>query len=243
MFPSSRGDAREPPEVLHPLLGPDEPGNRVQPYSPADADGKPVADPFLELDEELWSKDQKRFTLLFDPGRIKRGLRPREEAGPVLEQGKSYTLHIDQGWLDARGIPLAGGYQRTFTVGPADETPPDPKAWKIHPPKAGTSEPLRVEFNEPLDHALGLRLISVTGPGGGWLEGTARLEAGETRWIFTPRSAWSAGDYRLVIGTDLEDLAGNSVGRPFEVDMVGPISRKLTTETVRLPFRVGPAGR
>ncbi len=35
-----------------------------------DAVGKPVPDPFLELDEELWSGDGCRFTLLFDPGRI-----------------------------------------------------------------------------------------------------------------------------------------------------------------------------
>ena len=46
--------------------------------------------PFLELDEELWSPDGTRFTLVFDPGRIKRGLKPREEAGPILEAGKSY---------------------------------------------------------------------------------------------------------------------------------------------------------
>ena len=44
--------------------------------------------PFLELDEELWSPDGTRFTLVFDPGRIKRGLKPREEVGPVLEAGQ-----------------------------------------------------------------------------------------------------------------------------------------------------------
>jgi hypothetical protein len=46
------------------------------------AAGRAVADPFLELNEELWSGDGRRFTLLFDPGRIKRGLKPREEVGP-----------------------------------------------------------------------------------------------------------------------------------------------------------------
>ncbi len=68
-----------------------------------DATGKPVADPFLELGEELWSNDGTRFTLLFDPGRIKRGLKPREEVGPVLEAGKSYCLVIDRDWPDATG--------------------------------------------------------------------------------------------------------------------------------------------
>jgi hypothetical protein len=39
-----------------------------------------VSYPFLELDEELWSADGKRFTLLFDPGRVKRGLKPRHSS-------------------------------------------------------------------------------------------------------------------------------------------------------------------
>ena len=67
------------------------------------ATGKIVDAPFLELDEELWSPDGTRFTLVFDPGRIKRGLKPREEVGPVLEAGKSYSLVIDRQWLDALG--------------------------------------------------------------------------------------------------------------------------------------------
>src|SRR6185436_4940440 len=50
-----------------------------------DADGKPVKVPFLELAEELWDETGTRLTLLIHPGRIKRGLKPIEESGPVLE--------------------------------------------------------------------------------------------------------------------------------------------------------------
>src|SRR5205809_756454 len=64
-------------------------------------DGQPVSFPFLELDEELWDKSGKRLTLLFHPGRVKRGLKPREEFGPIMESGHKYTLVIDKGWLDA----------------------------------------------------------------------------------------------------------------------------------------------
>ena len=65
--------------------------------------------PFLELDEELWSPDGTRFTLIFDPGRIKRGLKPREEVGPVLEAGKSYSLVIDRRLARRIGKPARGG--------------------------------------------------------------------------------------------------------------------------------------
>src|SRR5262249_10534199 len=57
-----------------------------------DVAGKPVEGAFLELGEELWDRKGKRFTLFIAPGRIKRGLKPREDLGPVLEAGKSYTL-------------------------------------------------------------------------------------------------------------------------------------------------------
>ncbi len=40
------------------------------------------------------------------------------------------------------------------------------------------------------------------------------------------------GAYRLVVGTELEDLAGNSVAQPFEVDVAGPISSRVTSKTV-----------
>ena len=56
--------------------------------------------------------------------------------------------------------------------------------------------------------------------------GDVALESGETVWSMIPgEEPWKPGEYRLVIGTELEDLAGNGVGRPFEVDLVEPISR------------------
>ena len=74
-----------------------------------DAAGKLVELPFLELQQELWDPDYKRLTVLFDPGRIKRGLLPLQESGPAIEEGKEYTLVIDRTWIDAAGSPLARG--------------------------------------------------------------------------------------------------------------------------------------
>jgi len=204
-----------------------------------DAKGMPVDSPFLELDEELWSNDGKRFTLLFDPGRIKRGLRPREEAGPILEAGKSYSLVIDRDWPDAMGTPLKAEFRRSFQVGRPDDSSPDPKAWKVDPPRADTQYPLLVGFPEPLDRALLDRLIAVRASTGEDVTGRISVAGGETIWRFTPTHPWRAGDYLLVIGTELEDVAGNSVARPFEVDLAGPISQRVATEKMTLPFRIG----
>ncbi|RPH37726.1 MAG: hypothetical protein EHM91_14690, partial [Planctomycetota bacterium] len=78
-----------------------------------DGAGKPVELPFLEIGEELWDRAGIRLTLLFDPGRIKRGLKPREDSGPALEEGKSYTLVVDAEWPDAQGRPLREGHRKS----------------------------------------------------------------------------------------------------------------------------------
>jgi hypothetical protein len=200
--------------------------------------GKAVDAPFLELDEELWSPDETRFTLLLDPGRIKRGLKPREEVGPVLEEGKSYSLVIDARWPDAADRPLIAPYRKDFRVAKPDEISPDPKNWKWTAPRAHSSDSLEIRFPESLDRALLDRLISVTDATGHSTQGQVTIRESETLWQFRPAIGWKAGDYAITVGTELEDLAGNSVARPFEVDASGPISRQIATETVSLPFRV-----
>lgn len=207
-----------------------------------DESGRPIPDPFLELDEELWSTDGKRFTLLFDPGRIKRGLKPREEVGPILEEGKSYTLVVEPGWSSALGVPLASPVRRTFRASPPDATSPDPATWKVQPPEVGTRDRLAVRFPEPLDHALARRLISVVDPEGRAVAGDVAIEEGERLWSLKPtKGPWEPGLYRLEIGTELEDLAGNSIARPFEVDLVEPISSRVRPQVVSLKFRIGTA--
>ncbi len=200
--------------------------------------GKPVESPFLELEQELWDASSRRFTLLIQPGRIKRGLVPREELGPVLEEGKTYTLEISREWPDAEGEPLKETYRKTFRAAAPDETQPDPKAWKVQAPAAGRGEALVVTFPKPLDHAMLERVLWVTDGQGKNVEGTVAVTDGETCWRFTPKEPWRAGAYDLVADTVLEDPAGNSIARPFEVDVFHPIERRVETKTVKLPFAV-----
>ncbi len=204
-----------------------------------DAEGKPIDLPFLELGEELWNPSGRRFTLLFDPGRIKRGLKPREEAGPVLEEGKTYTLVVDRAWQDAAGRPLVAGFRKTFTVGPPDNSPPDPANWKLRSPAAGSNEPLELRFPESLDEAMLERVLSVQTAEGQRLSGEVSIDRGETRWRFRPsQDRWKAGRYQIVVAKTLEDLAGNSIGRPFEVDELKPVTERIIGEEAMLPFDV-----
>ena len=46
------------------------------------------------------------------------------------------------------------------------------------------------------------------------------------------------GSYKLLIQTIIEDLAGNNIGKPFEVDVFEGIQRQLTNPTAILLFEV-----
>ncbi len=203
-----------------------------------DERGKPVIHPFLELDEELWSPDGKRLTVFFDPGRVKRGLKPREEDGPVLIEGKSYTLIIDKAWEDEAGFPLKESLKKTFKVTKPDDAPIDPKSWKLAGPTDAKGA-LKVTFEKPLDRALADRMLTVRGPDDKPLSVTVTVNASQTGVELRPTSQlWVAGEYQLVIDKRLEDVCGNRVGRAFEIDVIRPIPENAGETSVVLPFVV-----
>ncbi|HIG30937.1 MAG TPA: hypothetical protein EYQ50_25305 [Verrucomicrobiales bacterium] len=217
------------------------PMNRGNVYSKIhllNQEGKPVLYPFLEIGEELWDPFVKRLTVFFDPGRIKRELQPRLEFGLPLQAGKQFTLVIDPDWLDAQNLPLKEGFKKPFKVISSDFTSPDPAKWLVTPPRQESRDPLRVVFEEPLDHALINRLISVATHTGEGVEGSLSIHAGETLLKFLPETHWKKGSYKLIIDKDLEDLAGNSVGRPFEVDIFNQVEKQVELKFMEIPFDI-----
>src|SRR5262249_33678867 len=162
------------------------------------AEGKEIETPFLELDQELWDAEQKRFTLIIHPGRIKSGLKPREDLGPVLEKGKSYTLVIDRAWNDAEGRPLKETFRKTFRAAAPVEDRLDARPWKRAAPAVGTRAPFIVTFPRPLDHALLHRMVTVEDAKGQVVDGTIEVTDRETCWRFTPKGSWPVGTLHLV---------------------------------------------
>ena len=205
------------------------PGDAWENLQLLDSKGKVIDLAFLEIDQELWDRDARRLTVLFDPGLIKRGVLPRDEEGAALEAGKSYTLVVRAKWRDAQRIPITQEYRKRFEVVAEDRTAIDPGRWKITAPATGSRDPLVISFGEPLDSSVALRMITVD------LAGTAQLGPEEREWRYVPDQAWPAAKFDIVIDTALEDLAGNKVGRPFDVDTFERISVRTRRELVRLP--------
>ena len=202
-----------------------------------DDGGKEIEGAFLPLDYEFWSPDHRRFTVFFDPGRVKDGILPNREMGRALHPGRTVTLVISPEWRDEHGQPLKEGFRRVFRVGPPDTQPLDPSSWRIQPPIAGTRGGVVVTFPEPLDHGLLMRALGIR-RGGTAVEGEIVVEPGETRWTFVPANPWPAGDHELLALEILEDLAGNEIGRAFEVDNFDTVDKTPNPQTITLPFHI-----
>ena len=196
-----------------------------------------VEDPFLPLDVDLWNDNRTRYTVLFDPGRVKRGILPNEEMGRALAAGRRYTLVVDDGWRDAAGQKLAAPFRRSFRAGPPADYALDPQEWRIEAPRAQTRDPLLVTFPASLDHGLLQRALTVS-LNGERVTGDVQTDAGETRWRFSPAAPWRAGEYQLQASSILEDVAGNRIGRPFEVEELAAGRLRSEARSAALPFLV-----
>ncbi|MBL9131126.1 MAG: hypothetical protein JNG86_08005 [Verrucomicrobiaceae bacterium] len=178
-------------------------------------DGDEVAGPFRET--ELWSPDGKRLTVMLHPGRQKTGVNLNVDEGPVLIAGERYNLIVSGQWRSTTGVPL--GKEGVFRLEPVavDHEMPDPAKWQVHAPKAGTTHPLVVvteELFEPQIFTRALRVVNASG-----MADTKVVDLKRVEWRFTPEQPWKAGEHQITIDPELEDLAGNNLLKPMEVDL------------------------
>ena len=203
-----------------------------------DEKGKRIAEPFLELGEELWDPDETRFTLFIHPGRIKRGLKPREDNGPVLEKGKHYVLVVDGKWKDEFGRPIQKSLRKKFRVVAQDTLQPNPSKWRKTLPSANSKSRLTISFGESLDHAMLFRALAVTRQDKRPVAGKIVVDQRETKWHFLPAKPWKKGTYLLRVSSTLEDLAGNTIERPFEVKIRRNVKRPVVPKVIEVPIVV-----
>jgi len=64
--------------------------------------------------------------------------------------------------------------------------------------------------------------------------GKVEVGTGEKSWTFQPAAPWGAGDYRVVVDGRLEDVAGNTPLRPFDMDTNTPV---VVRPALTLAFR------
>ena len=202
-----------------------------------DDTGREVPDVVVPLDTDLWNSERTRYTVILDPGRVKREILPNREMGRALHEGRGMTVVVKRDWPDAHGLPLTTEFRHRYRIGPAAEHALSTVEWHVTPPGAGSLDALTVTFPKPLDFGLLQRSLSVR-RGDSHIAGEVRITEGETRWEFVPRSEWQRGPYILTVEPILEDLAGNRIGRAFEVLSRGDAVPAESSVPVLVPFIV-----
>ena len=200
-------------------------------------DGRVVPLAFVEVQHGLWDPRRVRLTLLFHPGRIKRGVAPGERLGPPLRAGGTYRLVVDAAMRDASGRPLGRNFEWRIHATAADRESPRAAGLRVTAPGDGAA-PLVVELPEPLDEALLHRLIWVEDAQGRAVAGTATVSDAETRWSFRPQRDWPPGCYGLRVHQALEDRAGNRFDRVFDRESGSGTTGDAAGEALRLEFTV-----
>ncbi|MEP5613212.1 MAG: hypothetical protein ABJP45_13235 [Cyclobacteriaceae bacterium] len=191
-------------------------------------EGKLVEEPFVEMEQGLWSSDRRRLTLLIHPGRVKRNVGPNLTMGEVFEVGKSYNLIVSGEWN------LEKDYVKSFQVAAAIRSTIDVKFWKVLPPKIGTIQNLTIETDKLLDNALSERLLSILDKTGKTVSGQFVYNSEASNLTFTPDQVWSAGNYAINVDPRLEDVCGNTPITVFDVEGEGS---KEKNPDLRIQFR------
>jgi len=171
-----------------------------------------VPEPFREV--ELWDETFTRLTLWFHPGRQKPGVNLNVEIGPILEEGKRYRLEVSGKWRDESGKALGEAVALSFLAGPPDKEQPEPMKWKFTVER----DLVRMATDGPLDPE-SLQKRVVVRRVGDEEDLAAKIESDAAGMAIRVNPPFGPGRYRLVVDPHLEDLAGNSVARLFNVDL------------------------
>jgi hypothetical protein len=156
------------------------------------------------------------------PGRVKSGLKVREEEGPILSEGEDVALTLD-------GIPV-----KRWRVGSSDAIGPVPSAWKISTVRVESKQRLVVTLDGPIE-GREADYLAVVDARDERVAGRAQLKNGEKVWTFTPKAPWQSGTYALVARGTLEDPAGNRLGSRFETSVDSPSGAPVD---VVIPFEI-----
>src|SRR5262249_26529654 len=149
---------------------------------------------------------------------------------------REYTLVIRGTMRDARGQPLGKEFRKKFRTTAEDHGRVDLAAWKVQAPAGGTHQPVVLTFPKPLDRMSLQRFLKVTDAAGQPVAGKVDVGSRECSWSFRPALPWGASAYTITVDGKLEDVAGNTPLRPFDMDLKAPVPppQKLT-----IPFRAG----
>jgi hypothetical protein len=188
-----------------------------------DDKGKEIEEPWLV--DEIWDEENNCLILYIHPGRIKWGVELRELMGPVLHEKRNYTLVVRKEWADLEGNKLGKDTIKKFSTTPEDRVRIELSDWKLTAPKAGTRDAVTLTMSKSIDYRSLQTGLTVTNAKDQLVAGKIAVGKDQKSWQFTPAQPWQDELYSVNVHPDLEDTAGNTPSRPFDMDLNSPKKR------------------
>ena len=196
-----------------------------------DEKGKEIDEPWLI--DEIWDEENNCLILFIHPGRIKWGVELRELMGPVLHEKRSYTLVVRGAWTDLDGNKIGKDTIKKFRTTAEDRVRVELSDWKLTAPAAGTRDAVALTFSKSVDYRSLQSGLTVMTARGQIVAGAIAIGKDEKSWSFTPAQPWQAELHRVTVSPDLEDVAGNTPARPFDMDL---LTRRRPAQTLEFEF-------
>jgi len=196
-----------------------------------DEKGHEIDEPWLY--DEIWDEANNCLIVFIHPGRIKWGVELRELMGPVLHEKRSYSLVVRGEWTDLEGNKIGKDTIKKFRTTGEDRVRIELSDWKLTPPTAGTRDAVALMLPKSVDYRSLQTGLTVTNARNETVAGEIAVGKDEKSWRFTPTQPWQPGPHRVNVNPDLEDVAGNTPARPFDMDLGTP---KQPTQKLHFEF-------
>ena len=175
-----------------------------------------IKNAFVEIPEGLWNEARTRLTLLFHPGRIKRGVGPNHSLGPVLAEGLQYELVIDKNWKDANGKNLVGKTSKKYHVSKERRNKIDRKDFYFSSSCPEDCQLLLVIKNTLIDIEMARNSIAIINSNQEVLDVQISYDDDGKSILFRSQGFYAGEKYMMSINPRLEDICGNSFYYVFD---------------------------
>ncbi|WP_405206696.1 Ig-like domain-containing protein [Aquimarina sp. LLG6339-5] len=203
-----------------------------------DDSNKPIDRTILPLQNALISKDGTLLTIWIEPGRQKRNLIPNKQLGSVFIPQKKYRLVISEEIKDHNGVNMVKNFSKEFTTTVADRKKPNINNWEIKIPNIHSVSNLLINCEKPIDYGSSIGNIKILDSAGQLIDGIWELKKDETVVSFIPKRNWKKGNYTIIFGSSIEDLAGNNLNHVFDNEIQKTSKNNHPYKTYTLEFEL-----
>ena len=102
--------------------------------------------------------------------------------------------------------------------------------WNSRPPPPAPRQPLTLDLPRVIDHTCLQKYLTIKDAKGQAVAGVITVGKDEKAWSFVPQNPWQAEEHRLHVDPRLEDVAGNTPIRAFDVDLKAPLPEPQSLE-------------